>query len=199
MAREKLATAAIIVCMVAAVSTLPAMLIAGSIPQPVVNNYYNDNTTNNTTNNTTVNTTLNVNGTFPIRTCHFVNVTATILHASISTNTIIYSIPLVNRTIVTSLVAFSFNLRAPGAGGSGFSLNSLLNNKTIDLYGAGSTFPTLNGHTVIGEFFYSIWNNPYQSFVYPNASTYVLDICGYHSDVTWTNINVSVAIWWETW
>ncbi|MEX2680762.1 MAG: hypothetical protein Q6373_004130 [Candidatus Sigynarchaeota archaeon] len=45
MARESLATAAIIVCMVAAVSTLPALLIAGSLPQPVVNNYYQTTTT----------------------------------------------------------------------------------------------------------------------------------------------------------
>ncbi len=37
-----------IVCMVAAASTIPALLIAGSLPQPVVNNYYSNNTTNTT-------------------------------------------------------------------------------------------------------------------------------------------------------
>ncbi len=68
MAREKLATAAIIVCMVAAVSTLPALLIAGSIPQPVVHNYYQTTTTNTPITNTTTNTnvTYNINGTYPI-------------------------------------------------------------------------------------------------------------------------------------
>jgi hypothetical protein len=36
MARDKLATAAIAACRVVAVSTLPALLIASSIPEPVV-------------------------------------------------------------------------------------------------------------------------------------------------------------------
>ena len=36
--------------MVAAVSTLPALLIAGSIPQPVMHNYYQANATTTITN-----------------------------------------------------------------------------------------------------------------------------------------------------
>ena len=52
MSRDKLSTAAILVCMVAAVSTLPAMMIVGGLQPPTVVNYYYTTNPTNTTNTT---------------------------------------------------------------------------------------------------------------------------------------------------
>jgi hypothetical protein len=202
MAREKLATVAIIVCMVAAISTLPAMLIVGGLQPPtVINYYYETNPTNNTT-TTNTNTTIYINGTYPLTTPHFMNLTATLPYQNTGVTgpySIVYSIPLVNRTLVTSMVSFSFNRRPPGAPGSSYYLYSRLNNQTVLFSPGPGEFPYLEGGTVTNVPYYSIWYNYYQGSVYPNASTYALDICGYSMDSTWPNLNVSVSIWWETW
>jgi len=200
MDREKTASLAIIICMVSAISTLPAMLIVEGLQPPTLINYYY--TTNPTNTTTTTNTTIYVNGTYPLITMHFVNVTATLQYQTTGLTgpyAIVYSIPLVNRTMVTSMVSFSFNRRLPGAGSSIYRLYSRLNNQTIGEFLGTTLFPYLEGGTVTDTAYYSIWNNYYQASVYPNASTYALDICGYSQDPNWANLNVSVSIWWETW
>jgi hypothetical protein len=93
MERNKLATLAIMVCMVSAVSTLPAMLIVGGLQPPnTVNHYYTTNQTNTTVTNTTnvippvtnitvynytsnTNITYNVNGTIPTVERHVIHMT----------------------------------------------------------------------------------------------------------------------------
>jgi len=192
MERNNLATAAIIVCMVCAVSTIPALMIAGSFQQPsVVNDYSTDKRTNTTT-------IININGTFENRTCHFVNVTRLIPYRTggSSANATICNIPLVNRTLVTCAVAFSFNRRT--GGGGQYMIDSLLNGKTLQINSYG--FPYFSGYTTIDQAYYSIWNNPYQTTVLPNATGLILNIIGYSYDPNFpSGINVSVSLWWETW
>jgi len=156
--KNRIATAAIIVCMVSAVSTLPAFLIAGILQQPIVNNYYQTTTTTtpitNTTTITYTNTTYNINGTYPTRTCHFANVTKLIPYSTTGANNVtVCDIPLVNRTIVTSMVAFSFDRRV---GGSSFKLYSTLNDKLVDFAASPSIS---SGFIDTNSPYYSIWNN----------------------------------------
>lgn len=203
MDRNKLATLAIVVCMVSAVSTLPAMLIVGGLQPPtVVNYYYTTNPTNTTTTNTTVvntNTTIYYNGTYPNTTPHFANVTATIPYTPSGTPfTTIVSLPLINRTIVTSVVSFSFNRRP---GGSVYLIESRLNGQKVTYSGSPvPEFPFLTGSTATESYYYTLWNNPYRATVYPNSTTYTLDLIGYVTDSSYTTgINISLCVWWETW
>jgi hypothetical protein len=194
------------VCMVSAISTLPAMLIVGGLQPPtIVNYYYTTNPTNTTTTNTTIvntNTTIYVNGTYLKTTPHFVNVTATIPYTASTgesslTYTTIYSIPLVNRSIVKSMVVFSFNRRPSTGGTSNCFIYSRLNGERV----SGSCgFPSIVCSTLTNEPLYSVFSiYPFDGTTYPNATSYTLDICGNSGDATWPNLNVSVSIWWETW